>query len=249
MAGAAYLSALAAYRSGTGLVRIFTPEENRIILQTLLPEAVLITYDENGDFTETKKLLKESLSDSTAVVIGPGLSINDTAKKILSLTLLRASCPLVIDADALNIIAADPSLKTDLPKGSVLTPHMGEMSRLTGIEIAELKNQAAEYSRSFAEKYGIVCAMKDAKTAVSDGERVYMNQSGCSALSKGGSGDVLTGIIASFIGCGMPPFEAACLAVYLHGRCGEEGAKLLTEYSLLAHEIADLIPSVIKKEI
>ena len=242
MAGAAYLSSLAAYRSGAGLVRIFTTEKNRIILQTLIPEAVLITYSSDDDIP---KLLTQYVNDSDAVVIGPGLSKSCAARLMLETVLENVSCPLIIDADALNILSESPDLWELVGKSTVITPHMGEMSRLTGKSISELKENAVKNALDFAKEKGVICCMKDASTVISDGDRVYINKSGCSALSKGGSGDVLTGIIAALSAVKNDIFEASCIGTYIHGRAGTIAAEKLGEYSLLARDIAESIDKAI----
>ena len=244
MAGAAYLSSLAAYRSGAGLVRIFTTEENRTILQTLIPEAVLITYCSDDDIPN---LLIPYINDSDAIVIGPGLSKSSDARSMLETVLKNASCPLIIDADALNILSEKPTLWTLVGKNTVITPHMGEMSRLTGKSISYLKENAVKNAVEFAKEKGVICCMRDASTVISDGERVYISRSGCSALSKGGAGDVLTGIIASLSVSKKDIFKASCMGTYLHGRAGTLAAEKLGEYSLLARDIAENICEAIKE--
>lgn len=252
MAGAVYLSALAAYRVGAGLVRIFTSEENRIILQTLLPEAVIITYHEENsekNLKKTAELLENAISDATAVVIGPGLSQSEMAKFELKTVLESVKCPLVIDADALNILAFDTSLWKDFDSPVIITPHIGEMSRLTGIEIPDLKANPIGISDDFASSHGVICVLKDATTVVSDRNETYINTSGTNAMSKAGSGDILTGVIAALLAMGMSPKEAACLGVYLHGRAGECAAAKLGDYSLIARDLAENLTDAIKAEI
>ncbi len=244
MAGAAYLSALAAYRSGAGLVRIFTTEKNRIILQTIIPEAVIITYENDNDIP---KLLIPHIKDSDSVVIGPGLSKSDAARLMLEAVLKNTSCPLIIDADALNILSENPNLWDFASKNTVITPHMGEMSRLTGKSISYLKENAVKNALDFAREKGVICCMKDASTVICDGERVYINRSGCSALSKGGSGDVLTGVIAALSAVKKDIFEASCMGAYLHGSAGTIASQCLNEYSLLARDIAENISEAISK--
>ena len=246
MAGAAYLSALAAYRSGAGLVRIFTTEKNRIILQTLIPEAVLITYSTEEDI---KALLPEAARSSDSLVIGPGLSKSSIASLILETVLKSAVCPLIIDADALNLISENEELWKYIGKNTVITPHMGEMSRLTGKSISSLKSNAIESALSLAREKGVICCMKDAASVISDGNRVYICKSGCSALSKGGSGDVLTGILASLAAQKTDLFEASCMGAFLHGKAGTIASEKLTEYSLLARDIAENISSAILESI
>lgn len=244
MAGAAYLSALAAYRSGAGLVRVFTCEENRVILQTLLPEAVLITY-KSDEPHKIPAYLSTAADSASAVVIGPGLSLSDIARLQLETVLKVAASPLIIDADALNILSKNENLwelRACAASPVIITPHMGEMSRLTGKSIEELKASPESEAAAFAVFRGVVCVMKDAETTVSDGVRTYVNHSGCSGLSKGGSGDVLTGVIAALAAQKMPAFDASCLGVYLHGKAGKIASEKLSEYSLLARDIADALP-------
>ena len=238
MAGAAYLSALAAYRSGAGLVRIFTHEDNRVILQTLIPEAVMTTYkdDENPEF-----ILSEAVAQADAVLVGPGLSTSKQAHKILKTVLKCAPEKLVIDADGLNLIAKSDVLRGKIPANAILTPHLGEMSRLMGASISEIKSEKPEFSAELAAKLGCICVLKDSVTAVSNGRECYLNQTGNAGMAKAGSGDVLAGIIGALLAQGLPHFESAKLGVYLHGRAGDKAARDRSEHSLLAREIAENI--------
>ncbi len=246
MAGAAYLSAKAAYRTGAGLVRIFTTEKNRTIMQTLLPEAVLTTYPEGCHTGELTSLLVPLVKEATAIIIGPGLSQSEEAEWQLRTVLESAKCQLILDADALNIIASKGNdLIEKLPSNAIITPHMGEMSRLTNKNIEFLKACPIESAKRFAKQNNIICAMKDAVSTISDGEKVYLNTSGCSALAKGGSGDVLTGIIGALCAEGMSPFEATANGSFIHGKAGTLAAKDMGEYSLLARDITDYISKAI----
>lgn len=239
MAGAVCFSALAAYRSGAGLVQIFASEENRTALATLIPEAILLTY-KTGDTCKNIRALKEALAGATVVVAGPGLSRNNDARAILRTVLAECKVPLLLDADALNIIAEEGlPIQSDIPV--IVTPHMGEMARLVKKNIADLKKTQIFEAFDFAEKQNCICVLKDARTAVSDGRRCYLNVSGCSAMSKGGSGDVLTGVIAALIAEGMEPFEASSLGVFLHGKAGETASREKGAYSVLARDIANAI--------
>ena len=246
MAGAAYLAALSAYRCGAGLVRIFTCEENRAIIQGLLPEAVLTVYNAES---EIETLLSDALERASSVVIGPGLSKSKEAVLQLETVLNNASCPIVADADALNILAERKDLFGKVKGKMIITPHMGEMSRLTGESVGKLKANAISAAKDFASEHGIVCCMKDARTVISDGERAYVNVTGTSGLSKGGSGDVLSGIIGAFAATGMDLYDSACLGSYLHGRAGELASRKLTEYSLLARDIADHLSEAINESL
>ncbi len=238
MAGAAYLSALAAYRTGAGLVRIFTHEDNRVILQTLIPEAVMTTYKDGED---PEFVLSEAVAQSDAVLVGPGLSTSKQAEKILKTVLKCAPERLVIDADGLNIIAKSGVLKHKIPANAILTPHLGEMSRLTGTQIAEIKAEKPEYAAGLAQELGCICVLKDSVTAVSDGKECYLNQTGNCGMAKAGSGDVLAGIIGALLAQGLPQFDAAKLGVYLHGHAGDKAVEARSVHSLLARDIAENI--------
>lgn len=236
MSGAAYLASIAAYKMGCGLVRIFTPLENREILQTLIPEAVLTTYD-------TKQFSHKSLEDAIAwadvINIGPGLGMSDIAKQILETVLKKHKCPLVIDADGINLLAKYEQLLTKNQKNIIITPHMKEMSRLSKRNINDIKNNLIENATEMAKKYKLICVLKDSRTIVADyNKKVYINQSGNNGMAKAGSGDVLSGIITGLLAQKMKPFESAALGVYIHGVSGDEASNLNGCYSTLARDIA-----------
>ena len=163
MCGAAYLSALAAYRTGAGLVRIFTPEPNRQILQIQLPEAIVTSYGTdtvNADREAWKTRIAELMEWASAVVLGPGLGKADYVKDLVEDVLEAAYVPLIIDADALNAIAEYPYLTGFYTENMILTPHVGEMARLTGRTIAELLNDPAAAAAEYRDTYGVNCVLK-----------------------------------------------------------------------------------------
>ena len=246
MCGAAYLSSLAAYRSVAGLVEVFTSDVNVPIIQAKLPEAVASPW---GDFPAA--LVRERVKLASAVVLGPGLGQSDNARAIVE-EVLFSEAPMVIDADALNLIAEHEELQGILRArdavGSltVVTPHPAEMARLTKTSVADVVADPVENAAAFAEEYGVICLLKGAVTAISDGTKVLLNTTGCSAMSKGGSGDVLAGVIAALMAQGADALSAAAVGAYLHGRAGEAAAARVGEYSVLASEIADCIGAAIK---
>lgn len=246
MSGAAYFSAKAAYRTGAGLVQILTHEDNRIILQTGLPEAILSTYT---DRIEEQTVLS-AIEKADVIVIGVGLGQSSAARELVRLALSRADVPLIIDADAINIIAKDPSLLDLAGAPIVITPHLGEMARLCDRTIPEIEADKLRYAIEVAEQNALICILKGHETLVTDGNsderRIYVNKSGNSGMATGGSGDVLTGIIAALIAQGMEPSEAAPLGVYVHGLAGDAAAETLGEYSVMASDIIDHISAVIK---
>lgn len=245
MCGAAYLSALSAYRMGAGLVKILTVKENADILQTLLPEAILSTYSPSLEEEEPesfKQLIEDECAWAGIIVLGPGLGRGRHVAKLVEYVLLSAYVPIILDADGLNAVADFPHLSTYFTENVIVTPHMGEMSRLVHKEVEELKENPIQAAVEYSEKYGVTCVLKDA-VSVSAGKdgRVYVNTSGAGAMAKAGSGDVLTGVIAGLIALGLAEDDAASMGVYLHGMAGQTAAKKGGEHSLLAREIADSI--------
>ena len=243
MSGAAYLAAKAAYRTGCGLAAIVCPEANRAIYQMQLPEAVLKVYPDTGAGEEW---LKDALAGSSAIVLGPGLGQSENALNLVRWTLEAASMPIVLDADGLNLLAAHPELWSKVPFGTVITPHPMEMARLLGCPVETVTADIPGTALSFAAERGVICVLKSHRTAVSDGNRLMINNSGNSGMATGGSGDVLSGIIASLIAQGMQPYNAACLGVYLHGLAGDEAAAKLGEHALMASDIIDALPAILK---
>lgn len=242
MAGAAYLSGKAAAITGTGLVRVVTEGCNREILQTLFPEAVLTTEEMLSEET-----LVNALSWADAAGIGPGISTGEAAEKELACVLTQAKIPLVLDADALNILSKHPDWlkKGDTPK--ILTPHMGEMVRLSGHSVEELKQKPLELAAAYANEHEVILVLKDARTVVTDGERIVLNTTGNNGMATGGSGDVLTGIITGLLAQGMAPFEAAVSGVYLHGLAGDRAAENTGVRGMLSTDLLKELPGVLKE--
>ncbi len=246
MCGAALFSAKAAYRAGCGLVRIVTQACNRVILQSTLPEAILTTVSENDGDAKLACILEDALAWADAVVLGVGLGMREWALSLVKIVIAKVKVPIVIDADALNLIAKY-GLSYPEQAPCIITPHVGEFSRLTGISADELKKDLPKHAATYAKEHGITVVAKDAYTAVSDGVVSYLNTSGSSALAKGGSGDVLTGVIVSFLAQHSTPVDAAILGVYLHGLAGRYAARTWGEGGVLASETADCVAHVIKE--
>ncbi len=245
MCGAAYLSALAAYRTGAGLVKILTVKENVPVLQNLLPEAVLTPYDPEQveeDPEGFKELIEQECSLASAIVLGPGLGKGKHVASLVQNILLSAYVPIIVDADGLNAVSRHPHLSGYFTENVIVTPHMGEMARLTGLTIDELKQNPVEAAVNYSEEKGVTCVLKDAVTVTAgrDGN-VYIGDCGCPAMAKGGSGDVLTGVIAGLLALGFSEDEAAALGVFLHGRAGVIAAQEKGEHSVLARDIADCL--------
>ena len=253
MAGAAYFAAKAAYRTGAGLVKVMTVEENRLILQEKLPEAILTTYPSDWAVQEEeafKEYVKAQAEWADAIVLGPGIGTEEGCRILVETVLGNAYVPIILDADAINLAARYPYLKNYFTENIILTPHLLECARLTGISIDEIKDNLIPAAKHVAEQFGVTCVLKDAATVIArkDG-KVFVNTSGTPALAKGGSGDVLCGVIAGFIGLGMDECEAVSLGVYVHGLAGEAAARKIGIHSVLAGELADCIGEVINEDI
>lgn len=241
MCGAAYLSAAAAYKSGAGIVEIFAPEENRIPLQTLLPEALVSSYREDSFSIDQ---LREALFRASVVVIGPGMGTGAVALAILTEVYKSCQCPLIVDADALNLTARfNIRFPTEVPV--IVTPHPGELARLCDKSVGEICSDLWSCALGFAVEHDVICVAKSARTVICDGSDMYVNMSGGPSMSKGGSGDVLTGIIAGMLCCDLSPVKAAAYGAYIHGRAGDIAASEMGDYSPMARDILDNIHKVL----
>ena len=242
MSGAAYLSAKAAYAVGAGLVQIYTHEENRVILQQLLPEAIITTYD-----TFDSEQLEKLIQWADLIGIGCGLGKSDTAERVMQYTLKRALVPCVVDADGINILSKHMEWIEVTNALIVLTPHMKEMSRMLQCSVKELIEQRMEKLHAFVERYKVVCVLKDARTLVAkEHQNTYLNLSGNAAMAKAGSGDVLAGVIVGILAQQCVPYTSACLGVFLHGLAGDMARDKKGAYSVLASDLVAEISSVLK---
>lgn len=236
MAGAAVLAARAAYRMGAGMVRVVSPAENRIVLQSTVPEAIY------GDL----ETLEEGMDWADVIAAGPGIGRGEGAADSLEKVVSEGHKPLLIDADGLNLLAGKEGLQKALSiqgkngRKVILTPHMGELSRLTGKTIGECKRDLACTGMELAAKLHVVVAAKDARTMTcAEGHPVCINLSGNSGMATAGSGDVLAGVTAALLAQGMGAFEAASLGVYIHGMAGDAVAAKMGQYSCMAGDIAE----------
>ena len=245
MAGAAVFSAKACYASGAGLVKVFTPKENRTILQTLVPEAILETYDRSGDGAEK---IQDGMSWADVIVLGPGISTDSFAAQMTELVLKEADVPCIVDADALNLIAQHKEWLRLSKAPLILTPHLGEMARLTGKPVSQLKENLIQEALDFATEFCVCTVMKDARTVIAlpDGS-IYVNRSGNSGLATAGAGDVLTGVVAALAAQGMSLEQAAVFGVYVHGLAGDLMAGELGTYGLTAEALIRGIPKILKE--
>lgn len=269
MIGAPALAAMGALRSGAGLARLIMPEPILAAAIGICPSAtgVALPVDERGAIIahEASRVLDEQIEAATAVVVGPGLGTGEGPRSITLRTVQQETCPVVVDADGINALAEIPELWRDFRAAAVLTPHPGEYRRLAGalgIRADPVKPEnRPEAAALLAQRLGCVVVLKGAGTVVSDGQRTWVNDSGSAELATGGTGDVLSGVIAGlaaqFVAIAQPPlprppgrpldlFDAARLAVRAHGRAGELWVQRRhAPAGLLAPELADLIPEAL----
>ena len=244
MAGAAYLNAHAAYMTGAGLVRIYTSSDNREILQTLLPEAIVTTYEEYN-----KEELLSLLTWADSVCIGSGLGMSRLSEKILKTVIEYVKVPCLIDADGLNLLAENKNYLNQMAERRfVITPHMKEMSRLTGTPVEELKADRIQILKDFISRYRITCVLKDSRTLIASEEKgIRMNLTGNSAMAKAGSGDVLAGVISGWMVQEKEAEDAAELGTYIHGLSGDLAKFEKGVYSVMARDLIEYISKALMK--
>ena len=219
-------------------------------MQTLLPEAMTTTYDDREAFESQDCLLskiKQCLDWASVVVLGPGLSTEYYSKIIVEYVLSECYVPMIIDADALNIIAYDNSLTKYYTDNIIITPHIGEMSRLINVPIEDILADTQKYAKEYANKYGITVVLKSHKSVIAAKEDTFINESGTPAMAKAGSGDVLCGIIAGMFCLGIEDDLAVALGVYIHGLAGKLAGQKQGEHSIIARDILDNIGEVLNR--
>lgn len=244
-AGAGLLCGMGALRSGAGLVTMAAPQALNVIFQTVLPEAMTVALPFSRHFFSDadQEQVLASARGKTALAIGPGLGMAEETGRLLEKIVGETPLPLVIDADGLNLLAARLDILADSPAPRLLTPHPGEMARLTGRSSAEIQKDRAGAAMEFAVRHGVYLVLKGAATLIAapDG-RLAVNPTGNPGMAAGGMGDVLTGLLAGLLAQGVEPWQAACLAVYSHGRAADRLAAGGRPFGFLAGEVAAEIP-------
>ncbi len=252
MPGAASLAALAALRTGSGLVTVALPASISLAVAATVPEATQILLPNEADLSlqEKDRLVAALGADFErrydAAAIGPGLGTSARARALVEAVLRRFAGPVVADADALNILAASPDLAGPARADRIFTPHPGELERLTGEKPKGDAERLAAAAR-LAARFGCVAVLKGHRTVIVEGDRYAVNETGNPGMATGGSGDVLTGVIASLLGQGFAAFDAARLGAHLHGSAGDLAAAALGEASVIAGDIIDSLPEAIRK--
>lgn len=251
MQGAAVLCTNAAVKSGAGLVISAFPDKAYSAIAPKVTEALMLPLkdDKNGyiSFDAESQVLKV-LKNCTAAVTGCGMGNIEATRRIVSCIIRQAACPVVIDADGINSISANINILKSAKAPVILTPHPGEMSRLTGKSVEEIQNNRTECAAEFAKNFGVTLVLKGNNTVIAlpDGT-IYINPTGNAGMAKGGSGDVLAGIIGSFLAQGMSAEDAAVCGAYIHGLSGDETAKKFSMTGMTPTMIINHLPKLFSK--
>lgn len=241
--GAAWLAAMGALRSGAGLVFLGVPESIYTIEAVKLNEAIVFPLpDENGRLSEDAlPEILERLPKMDAVLIGCGLGQSEGVRSLVMRVLEHAHCPVVLDADGINVMAGHMDVLRGRAYPTVLTPHDGEFRR-----IGTLTQNREESAAALAAQLHAVVVLKGHRTVITDGSRCYINPTGNPGMAVGGSGDLLAGILVSLLGQKLPTLEAAACACWLHGAAGDECARQLGQYGMLPTDMLNTLPRLMK---
>lgn len=252
MAGAAMLCGSAALRGGAGLVQVASPLDvqpcvaagNPCYTTACLP----IEMKEHGLAEDAVPLILELAQSADVLAIGPGLGQTAKIPEIIEILLVQAELPVVLDADGLNALA---KLRSDVlkrrPAPTILTPHPGELGRLLKCSTDDVLANREDLVQRYAHDHGVIVVLKGHKTLVSDGERLYRNTTGNPGMATGGTGDVLTGLIAALIAQGLSAFDAAQLGVNIHGLAGDLAAEAKGQVGLIATDLIDYLPMAFQR--
>lgn len=242
--GAAFFAAMGALRSGAGLVFLGVPESIYGIEAVKLNEPVIFSLPDAGGRLSADAVpeILTRLPQMDAVLVGPGLGQSEGTLAVVRAVLENAQCPVVVDADGINVLSAHRDLLRGRKSPTILTPHDGEFARLGGV-IGEDRMSAAA---ALAEELGCVVLLKGHETCITDGTDGYLNPTGNPGMAVGGSGDVLAGVITALLGAGLPPLEAAACGAWLHGAAGDRCAAELGQYGMLPTDMLSALPRLMK---
>ena len=242
--GAAALASMGALRSGAGLVFLGVPRSIYAIEAVKLTEAIVFPLpDEDGKLSsEAIPEILDRLPKMDAVLVGPGLGQSQGVSDVVKAVLEQAECPVVLDADGINVMAKHKDVLRGRKAPTILTPHDGEFARLGGI-LGEKRVAAAE---QMAKDLGIIMLLKGHRTTITDGSTTYINRTGNPGMAVGGSGDVLAGIIVSLLGQGIAPLEAAACGAWIHGAAGDRCAAEMGQYGMLPTDMLNILPRLLK---
>ena len=241
--GAAYLAAQASLRSGAGLVFLGVPESIYEIEAVELNEAIVFPLQNAGGKLSIDAIAEilERLTNMDAVLIGPGLGQSEGTFGVVKAVLENAACPVVLDADGINVIASHKDIVRGRTYPTIMTPHGGEFARLGG-ENGDRQSAAEKMARDL----GCIVLLKGHDTVITDGCTTYINPTGNPGMAVGGSGDVLAGIITALLGLGLEPLKAAACGAWLHGAAGDICAAEIGQYGMLPTDMVNVLPRLLK---
>ena len=246
MTGAAYLASQSAIKTGSGLVYTLIPEYLETIMSIKLTEAIIKPINDKGKGHFVKESIEPIINELKAmdsIALGPGIGVDYDRIQLVSQIIKSIDIPMVIDADGINCLSKNIEILKQRNNPIIITPHPGEMSRLLNIDIEEIESKRQYYSKYLSDKFNVITVLKGNRTIVTALEgQPYINNTGNPGMATAGSGDVLTGIIASLLGQGLDPFHAAKLGVELHGLAGDIARDKLGEYGMIASDIMEAIP-------
>lgn len=251
MGGAAMMSTLAALRCGVGVTTLASTDKTIQRYACRLMEAMTCTLpatDAGTISSQAYELLSAQMQNATACIIGCGMGRHPQTAELVRRLVGSLNIPIILDADGINAIGSDINILQTATAPMIVTPHPKEFSRLTGLTVSEIQKNRSLHAYQFAKQAGVIVILKGYHTVIAlpDG-LVYCNQTGSPALAKGGSGDVLAGMLGGFAAQGLPLSDAVRLAVCLHGACGEQCAAAYSEYGVLARDVVQQIPYVLRE--
>ena len=250
LTGASVLSALGALRSGAGLVTLGIPKSLNAIVAVKLTEAMTLPLPETSRQTLSLKAEREILNFSkrvNVVALGPGLSRNKATVDLIKHLIKKINVPLVIDADGINALSGEPKILLQRKAATIITPHPGEMSRLINFSIEGIQANRRQIAKKVASQFKTVVILKGRNTVVAAPEgETFINPTGGAGMASGGMGDVLTGVVASFLAQGLSPMSASKLAAYVHGLAADWLVKEKGLRGIIASDVVDKLPLVLK---
>lgn len=249
MTGAGAMASISSLRAGAGVVLWAIPRSLNSVAEAVSLEVMSLPIPDTpsgAPSMEAREILVEAAREVDCVILGPGLPVAGDTGELMRLLIPEIYPPLVLDGGAFAAIATDFMTIRKRQAPTIITPHPGEMSRLTGKSIAEVQEKRLDFAKKYAKVSGAIVALKGHGTIVTHKDETYINESGNPGLSTAGTGDVLTGVVAALVAQGMSPFEAAKLGVFLHGLAGDKAAEDIGEHGVIATDVISRLPVAYK---
>ncbi|MBS4534819.1 NAD(P)H-hydrate dehydratase [Clostridium sp. D2Q-14] len=249
MTGAAYLTSISALRTGSGLVYLYIPKSLNKILEIKTVETITLPLEDKnkGYFIEESYKDIHSLNNYDVLAIGPGIGQKEETRSFIIDVIENYNGKLILDADGINNLAKNTDILKCRKGITIITPHMGELSRLIDVSVKDIEKDRIQYAIDTSKKFNVITVLKGYNTIVTDGEKTYINSTGNPGMATAGSGDVLTGIISGYIAQGIEGFDACKIGVYTHGLSGDYAKEEKGEYGLIATDIINSLPKTIKE--